>query len=478
MHFTDRSRGLTDVAPALRAREDDRRNRGLIICINDAASGYGHPHLITASAPSNTMSGTPEKSSSAAPFAPSEPDPARAPLCFVIDGDGSIRHFLSLILHGAGIDTEEFGDGQGLRRALSRRAPDVIFLDIPLEFGGSHRLRRRARQRQLSRPRAAHVESRLGGAGPCQKHRRAARAANAAGVAQAVRHRARSSSCCRTSSSATRRPSPGASILPKPWRMSWIEFWYQPKIDLRRKQLVGAEAFARARHPTHGVLLPSAFMPGAKEAGLIALSELALSKALSAAANFGKLGVNLRMAVNIPVPALVKLDVADIVQTYRPQFEKWPGLIIDVSEEQIVNDLALANDITKRLQHLNVQLAIDDFGRGYSSLVRLEEFAVCRAQTRPRLRGRLRHRQGQCPACARRSSTWRTISAASPSQSASRKPPTPWRWSAWAATTAKASCSANRCGRSASYRCCVSAPDRRPVPARRRRDNEMEKQPA
>ena len=152
----------------------------------------------------------------------------------------------------------------------------------------------------------------------------------------------------------------------------WIEFWYQPKIDLRRKQLVGAEAFARARHPTHGVLLPSAFMPGAKEAGLIALSELALSKALTAAANFGKLGVNLRMAVNVPVPALVKLDVAAIVQTYRPQFEKWPGLIIDVSEEQIVNDLALANDFTKRLQHLNVQLAIDDFGRGYSSLVRLK----------------------------------------------------------------------------------------------------------
>ena len=104
-----------------------------MICINDAASGYGHPHLITAAAPTKIMSGMPEKSLSAAPFAPSEPDPARAPLCFVIDGDGSIRHFLSLILHGAGIDTEEFGDGQGLRRALSRRAPDVIFLDIPLE---------------------------------------------------------------------------------------------------------------------------------------------------------------------------------------------------------------------------------------------------------------------------------------------------------------------------------------------------------
>ena len=45
------------------------------------------------------------------------------------------------------------------------------------------------------------------------------------------------------------------------------------------------------------------------------------------------------MAVNIPVNALVKLALPDIVQTYRPQFEKWPGLIIDVTEEQIVTDL-------------------------------------------------------------------------------------------------------------------------------------------
>jgi EAL domain-containing protein (putative c-di-GMP-specific phosphodiesterase class I) len=153
----------------------------------------------------------------------------------------------------------------------------------------------------------------------------------------------------------------------------WIEFWYQPKIDLRQKQLVGAETLARARHPTHGILLPGAFMPGATEPSLIKLSEMALSHALKAGHSFAKLGVNLRMAVNIPVKALEKLPIADIVQTYRPQFEKWPGLIIDVPEEQIITDLALASDITKRLQHLDVQLAIDDFGRGYSSLVRLKD---------------------------------------------------------------------------------------------------------
>jgi len=67
------------------------------------------------------------------------------------------------------------------------------------------------------------------------------------------------------------------------------------------------------------------------------------------------------------------LAVADIVQSHRGKFEKWPGLIIDVAEEQIVSDLALANDITKKLQHLDVRLAVDNFGRGYSSLARLKE---------------------------------------------------------------------------------------------------------
>jgi EAL domain-containing protein (putative c-di-GMP-specific phosphodiesterase class I) len=153
----------------------------------------------------------------------------------------------------------------------------------------------------------------------------------------------------------------------------WIEFWYQPKIDLRRKQFVGVEAFARARQPHDGVLMPSAFLPGATEADLIALSEQALAQTLKAALNFTKLGVNLRPAVNIPVNALVKIAVADIVQTYRPQFEKWPGLIIDVTEDQIVTDLALAAEITNNLRHLDVKLAIDDFGRGYSSLVQLKE---------------------------------------------------------------------------------------------------------
>ena len=105
-------------------------------------------------------------------------------------------------------------------------------------------------------------------------------------------------------------------------------------------------------------------MPGASEASVTKLSELALTSALKAGLAFSKLGINLRLAVNIPVSVLVKLPVEDIVKAHRPNADKWPGLIIDVPEEQIVTDLALASELTKRLERYNVRLAIDDFGRG------------------------------------------------------------------------------------------------------------------
>ena len=59
---------------------------------------------------------------------PSRPPlaPAAAPLCYVVDEEPSIRQFLSLVLHGAGIDTVEFADGAALRKAAADRLPDLI----------------------------------------------------------------------------------------------------------------------------------------------------------------------------------------------------------------------------------------------------------------------------------------------------------------------------------------------------------------
>jgi EAL domain-containing protein (putative c-di-GMP-specific phosphodiesterase class I) len=103
------------------------------------------------------------------------------------------------------------------------------------------------------------------------------------------------------------------------------------------------------------------------------LAEQAVTSALKAGLSFSKLGLNLQLAVNIPVNVLVKLPIEDIIKTFRSPADRWPGLIIDVPEDQIVTDLALATELAARLERHNVRLAIDDFGRGFSSLTRLGE---------------------------------------------------------------------------------------------------------
>jgi EAL domain-containing protein (putative c-di-GMP-specific phosphodiesterase class I)/FixJ family two-component response regulator len=297
---------------------------------------------------------------------------AVVPLCFVVDEEPSIRHFLSLILHGSGIDTEEFADGASFRKAMERSNPDLVFLNVGLESSEAIESVVALGKRgyfgfvQLMSSRGSAVLEHVKSVG--EQHR-----LQVLPILKKPFETSAIVSIMQELKLGHAAPQAARVVLDEALKSGWIEFWYQPKIDLRKKQLAGVEAFARCRHPQFGVLSPGAFMPGATDAELLALSEQAITAVLKAGLRFARLGINLRFAVNVPVSALVQLSIADLVRSHREQVEHWPGLIIDVTEEQIVTDLALANEMTKKLAPLNVKLAIDDFGRGYSSLARLKE---------------------------------------------------------------------------------------------------------
>ena len=156
-------------------------------------------------------------------------------------------------------------------------------------------------------------------------------------------------------------------------RNNWFEIWYQPKIDLKRKCLAGAEALARIRHPTLGVLLPGSFLPAATEESVIMLTEHALLTTLRAWSTFDAAGFNLHLAINVPVSVLLKLPIPALVRENRPKGDHWPGLILEVTEDQIVRDIALAHEIATQLRVSGITIAIDDFGAGYSSFSSLRE---------------------------------------------------------------------------------------------------------
>jgi EAL domain-containing protein (putative c-di-GMP-specific phosphodiesterase class I) len=154
---------------------------------------------------------------------------------------------------------------------------------------------------------------------------------------------------------------------------NWLEIWYQPKIDLKRKCLAGAEALARIRHPQHGMLWPESFVPGVDEGAIAQLTEHALQATMHNWSSFADAGFNLHLAINVPASMLSNLPIAEIVARHRPASEEWPGLILEVSEDQIVRDIALAQKIAIDLKACGVTIAIDDFGAGYSSFSSLRD---------------------------------------------------------------------------------------------------------
>ncbi len=156
-------------------------------------------------------------------------------------------------------------------------------------------------------------------------------------------------------------------------RNNWLEIWYQPKIDLKRKCLAGAEALARIRHPVEGLLWPESFLPGVDENSLALLTEHALLATLRNWTTFADAGFNLHLAINIPSSALVKLPLAELVDQHRPKVESWPGLILEVKEDQIVRDIVQAQKIAVQLKASGITIAIDDFGAGYSSFSSLRD---------------------------------------------------------------------------------------------------------
>src|SRR6201999_340751 len=86
-------------------------------------------------------------------------------------------------------------------------------------------------------------------------------------------------------------PGPNDLSLSQALSQNWVTFWYQPKVALRDKQLVGAEALVRFIHPQHGVMSPNNFLSGAREEDLQELARRALLQALVASDNFARQGI-------------------------------------------------------------------------------------------------------------------------------------------------------------------------------------------
>jgi len=150
---------------------------------------------------------------------------------------------------------------------------------------------------------------------------------------------------------------------------------YQPKVNMRSGEVIGAEALIRWQHPEKGLLAPAAFLPFVEGHQVsIDIGDWVIETALTQLASWLQQGLRLPVSVNISAHHLMQND---FVQRLQGLLEKYPdvppGLLeLEVLETSALEDMRSVTEIMRSCRSLGVKFSLDDFGTGYSSLTYLK----------------------------------------------------------------------------------------------------------
>lgn len=153
---------------------------------------------------------------------------------------------------------------------------------------------------------------------------------------------------------------------------------FQPKVDLATGDVRGVEALVRWQHPDLGLLQPDDFLKRFEEAGLMpALTGIVLGKALDQAAAWAAKGRDLTVAVNLAAPSIIDSGLPGQIGAMTSARGLSPSvLVLEITEDVLVADRERARTVLTTLRDLGVRIAVDNFGKGYSSLSYLRELPI------------------------------------------------------------------------------------------------------
>jgi diguanylate cyclase (GGDEF)-like protein/PAS domain S-box-containing protein len=153
---------------------------------------------------------------------------------------------------------------------------------------------------------------------------------------------------------------------------------YQPEVQLRDGRVCGFEALARWHDPELGQISPAEFMPIAEHMGLIdLLTEVMLHQIVDNLTPLRARFPEARVAFNVSAKQLSDRRIFRLLtDCFDNKSSRFEGLVMEVTETELIREMEDANLQLEMLIGLGIEIAIDDFGKGYSSLARLGQLPI------------------------------------------------------------------------------------------------------
>lgn len=151
--------------------------------------------------------------------------------------------------------------------------------------------------------------------------------------------------------------------------------YFQPKVNMRTGEVLGAEALIRWQHPTRGLLSPASFIPIIENHPLgIDVGKWTIEAALTQIEVWRKAGLHVPISVNIGARHLLQ---PDFIMHLRGMLSRHPGaqpqdLELEILETSAVEDFVQVSQLMTLCERMGLRFALDDFGSGYSSLTYLK----------------------------------------------------------------------------------------------------------
>jgi diguanylate cyclase (GGDEF)-like protein len=144
----------------------------------------------------------------------------------------------------------------------------------------------------------------------------------------------------------------------------------QPVIDLTSGDPIGVEALVRWRHPRRGLLNPAEFVGIVEHSDLVTMfTRYVIDRALQVSAGWATQGLRLPIAVNLSARSLLDEQLPAMVASRLEAHQVPPArLVLEITETAMISELAVIDEVVAGLRAIGVQVSVDDFGTGFSSL--------------------------------------------------------------------------------------------------------------